>query len=85
MLFIFKGFTNSSSSLKDHFIVAYVCFNPGRGHWAVYYPSPQSFKICFLIRWHNIIGELILLNFYWLIHLVECPNVSTANCDLQKG
>ena len=24
------------------------------------------------------------LNFYWLCHQVECPNVSTANCSFQK-
>ena len=27
----------------------------------------------------------ILLNFDWLMHLVECPNVSTTNCILQNG
>ena len=26
----------------------------------------------------------LLLNFDWLVHLVECPSISTTNCNLQK-
>ena len=29
----------------------------GRGHWTVYYTSPQSFIIAFLIRWPNNFGD----------------------------
>ena len=25
------------------------------------------------------------MNFNWLVHYVECPNVLTTNCNLQKG
>ena len=46
-------------------------FFTGRGHWAVYYTSQQPWGL--------------LLNFYWLVHLVECLNVLTTNCNQQKG
>ena len=29
----------------------------GRGHWAVYYTSPQSFIITIYIRWINNFGD----------------------------
>ena len=29
----------------------------GRGHWALYYTSPQSLIIMFLIRWLNNLGD----------------------------
>ena len=50
----------------------------GRGHWAVYYSSPQSFTIMFYLSFALQLWEL-LLTFDWLVHLVECPNVSTTN------
>ena len=34
----------------------------GRGHWPVYFISPQSFKWRFLIRWLNNVG-----GFYWIL------------------
>ena len=37
------------------------------GQWAVYYTSPQSFKVTFLIRWLNNIED-----FYWI--LIGCFN-----------
>ena len=27
----------------------------------------------------------LLLNFDWFVHKVECPNVSTINCNLENG
>ena len=36
----------------------------GRGQWAVYYTSPQSCIIRFLIRWLNNFGDY----FDWLVH-----------------
>ena len=48
----------------------------GRGHLAVYSTSPQSFIITILIGLlNNFLG--LILNFDWLIHIVECSNVST--------
>ena len=38
----------------------------GRGNWGVYYTSPQSFRILFLILWLNNFGLRLLLNFDWL-------------------
>ena len=37
----------------------------------------------FLIRWFN--NFRTELNFDLCVHLVECPKVSTTNCNLQKG
>ncbi len=34
-----------------------IMFQAGRGHWAVYYNSTQSFIITFLIRWLNNIWD----------------------------
>ena len=50
----------------------------GRGHWAVYYTSLQSHIIMFS---YSLAYQLwvLLLNFDWLAHQVECPNVSTNN------
>ncbi len=48
----------------------------GRGHWAVYYPSPQSFIITFsYLLASQLWGRLF--NFNRLVHWVECPHVST--------
>ena len=39
----------------------------GRGHWAVYYASPQSFIIMFsYLLAQQLLG--LLLNFNWLVH-----------------
>ena len=56
----------------------------GRGHWAVYYTSPQSFIITFS---YSLAYQPwgLLCNFEWMVLLVECPKVSTTNCNLQKG
>ena len=52
-----------------------------RGHWAVYYTGPQSLIITFSYSLaEQPLG--LLLNFDWLVHLVEYPNVSTTNCNL---
>ena len=56
----------------------------GRGHLAVYDTSPQTFEINFLIRWLNNFGDFHC-ELYRLVHLVECLNVSTTNCNIQKG
>ena len=46
----------------------------GRGHWAAYYTSPQSFINMF----STLLDKQILgLGFDWLVHLLDCPNVST--------
>ena len=52
----------------------------GRGHWADYYNSPQNFIITFALT-----TFVTVLNSYWLVHYVECPNVLTTNYNLQKG
>ena len=57
-------------------------FQAGSGHWAVYYTSPQSLIITFS---YSLISWGFLLNFDWLVHLVECPNVSTTNRNLKTG
>jgi hypothetical protein len=41
-----------------------IVFQGGRGHWAVYYTSPQSFIITF----NNLLLKLFLIGWY-----VECP------------
>ena len=46
----------------------------GRGHWVVYYTITVNHS--------TTLGPF--LNFYWLVHYVECPNVITNNCNLQK-
>ena len=43
-----------------------------------YYTSPQS-----LIFFFNNFGTC--LYFDWLVHLVECVNVSTSNCNYSVG
>ena len=50
-----------------------------RGQWAVNYTSHQSFLI-FL----SFLNLNLFMNFDCLVHWVECPNVSTTNCNLQK-
>ena len=52
----------------------------GRGHSTIYYTSLQSF----LITSYILILRGLLLNFNWLVHYIECPNVSTTNCNIQK-
>ena len=54
-----------------------------RGQWAVYYTSPQSFILTFSYRLAQQIWGL-LMNFDWLVHKAECPNVSTTNCNMLK-
>ena len=46
-------------------------------HW-----SPKFCNESFLIRCLHNFGDFI--QFWWLVHLVECSNVSTTNCNLQK-
>ena len=46
-----------------------------------FYTSPQSFLNLFLFVSLTTLGTFIVFN--WLIHQVECPNVSTTH--LQKG
>ena len=50
----------------------------GMGHWNIYYTSPQSFLFVDLTTHFYSIS-------IGLVHLVKCPNVSTSNCNLQKG
>ena len=54
----------------------------GWGHWAVYYTGPQSFTV-FLFS--DFITLRILLNFDWLVHKVECPNVLTTIIIYRNG
>ena len=54
----------------------------GRGHWTFCYTSPQRFIIHLFSRWLNHYGDFNLILFGWFI---ECSNVSTTNCNLQKG
>ena len=35
------------------------------------------------MQWLNNLGTFI--EFDWLVHLVECPDISTSKRDLQKG
>ena len=50
----------------------------------------------FLLHWflksYNNVSLLVgsttlgtLVNFDWLLHKIECPNVSTTNANLQNG
>ena len=48
------------------------CHQGGRGHWVVYYTSPQSLIIKFYYFFAYQPWGL-LLNFDWLVHLVERP------------
>ena len=47
-----------------------------RGHWDVY-QSPKFYNNVFLFFGYSTLGTF--LNFNWLGHEVECPNVSTTN------
>ena len=49
---------------------------------AVYYTSPQSFLITFFIRWLN---NFFLLNFDWLINLVDRSSFSITNLIYKRG
>ena len=65
-------------SLIIIFLIRWLCTlqcQGGRGHWAVYYTSLQSLIITFSYSFN---GWEHLLNFDWLVHLVECPKVSTT-------
>ena len=68
--------------LKTFFVTPRFFFHPflfsifhqgGRGHWAVYFTSPQSFIVTFSF---SLAKQLwgFLLNFDWLVFEVECPN-----------
>ena len=56
-------------------------FKAGRGHWAVYYNSPPKF-----CSNDFLFVELLrtFIEFNWWVYQVECPKVSTTNCNLQK-
>ena len=43
---------------------------------------PKFYNNIFLFVWLTSLETLV--NFDWLIHLVECSNVSTINFDLQR-
>ena len=62
---------------NTHKIVSSVFSQGGRGHWPVYYTSPQVFTITFFIRRLNNFGNLI--NFDWLVFDIECAKVPTTN------
>ena len=53
-----------------------VSYQKDREQWVVFYTSPQSF----LTRWPSNFGDQ-----YWLVNEDGYPNVSTTNCNLQKG
>ena len=44
----------------------------------IYYTSPQSFIVMISYLWAYVLLGL-LLNFNWLVHEDECPNVLTTN------
>ena len=44
-------------------------YQAGRGQWAVYYTSPQSFIKCFLIHWFNNFGYYYWILIGWFIKL----------------
>ena len=51
------------------------------GQWAGYYTGPQSIIIeVFFFVDLTILGTVV--NFDWLVHLVDCLNVLTNNCNL---
>ena len=58
-----------------------VYFQGERGHIAIYYASPQSYIMIFSFSLAQQLWGL-LLNFDWLVHQVECTNVSTFNCKV---
>ena len=45
--------------------------------------TPKPYKNVFLLIGLTTLGPFI--EFDWLVHLVECTNVSTTNFNLQKG
>ena len=50
------------------------------GNWDVFYTIPQSLIV-------SLTQQLwgLKLKFYWLVHSVECQNVSKTYCNLQMG
>ena len=60
-------------------------YQGGSGHWAGYSTGPHCFIIMF--SYSKLTQQLwgLTFNFDWLVHKVECPNVFTTNCNLQKG
>ena len=55
----------------------------GRGHWVVYYTGLQSFIKLFLFIFSTILGTFI--EFWFDGSFVDCPNVSTTNCNIHTG
>ena len=58
-----------------NFIKICTVIKGGRKHWAVY---DNIFLFVGLTKVGNI------LNFDWFVRWVECPNVSTTNCQNQE-
>ena len=44
-----------------------------RGHWALYYTSPQSYKKRFIISWFINFGDFYYL-FDWSVYKDDCSN-----------
>ena len=55
----------------------------GRGQWAVYYTSPQSFMSTFS-RWLTNFGDFHWILIGWFIKM-SVQNFSSNNCILKKG
>ena len=57
-------------------------YQEGRGVLNDYYTSPQSFIVMLS---YLLAQQLLGLLLNWLVHLTECTNVLTTNCNLQNG
>ena len=49
----------------------------------LFHQPPKFYNIIFLFVALKTLATL--LNFEWYVHKVKCLNVSTFNCNLQKG
>ena len=58
----------------------YLSTQGGRGHWTVSYTSSQSYIITFYFSLASHLWDV--WNFNCLVYPVECPNVSTTNCNI---
>ena len=65
LVFCYKIANKDTTGKKDFILKS----QEGRGHWAVYYTSPQSFIITFLIRWLKNFGDFYLILIGWFIKL----------------
>ena len=81
---IFGGWDNLRCIIPGGSSTPLMFYQRERGHWAVYYSSSQSFMITFS---YSLAYQpwVLELNVIQIVYFVECQNISTTNCNLQKG